>query len=104
MSLEPRRLRRRAMLDAALERGCEIVAHNYEQGELLTDYAKDPERERELIRRTLEVYEQAVGRKARPFDPVEMSGGARREPSMVPNASCRRTPPRCSLHQSARTR
>jgi peptidoglycan/xylan/chitin deacetylase (PgdA/CDA1 family) len=58
-------LRRRAMLDAALERGCEIVAHNYEQGELLTDYAKDPARERELIRRTLEVYEQAVGRKAR---------------------------------------
>ncbi|MFO1427837.1 MAG: hypothetical protein U1F11_12870 [Steroidobacteraceae bacterium] len=58
-------LRRRAMLDAALERGCEILAHNYEQGELLTDYAKDPARERELIRRTLEVYEKAVGRKAR---------------------------------------
>jgi peptidoglycan/xylan/chitin deacetylase (PgdA/CDA1 family) len=58
-------LRRRALLDAALERGCEIVAHNYEQGELLTDYAKDPARERDLIRRTLEVYEQAVGRKAR---------------------------------------
>lgn len=58
-------LRRRAMLDAALSRGCEILAHNYEQGELLTDFAKDPEAERRLIRRTLEVYEQAVGRKAR---------------------------------------
>ncbi len=58
-------LRRRAMLDAALSRGCEILAHNYEQGELLTDFAKDPAAERQLIRRTLEVYEQAVGRKAR---------------------------------------
>ena len=37
------------MLDAALSRSCEIVAHNYEQGELLTDYAKDPAKERELI-------------------------------------------------------
>jgi allantoinase len=58
-------LRRRAMLDAALARGCEILAHNYEQGELLTDFAKDPAAERRLIRRTLDVYEKAVGRKAR---------------------------------------
>jgi len=58
-------LRRRAMLDAALERGCEILAHNYEQGELLTDFARDPARERALIARTLEVYEKAVGRRAR---------------------------------------
>ena len=58
-------LRRRAMLDAALSRGCEILAHNYEQGELLTDFAKDKAAERRLIRRTLAVYEQAVGRKAR---------------------------------------
>ncbi|MBK6597839.1 MAG: polysaccharide deacetylase [Proteobacteria bacterium] len=57
-------LRRRAMLDAALSRGCEIVAHNYEQGELLSDFAHDPARERDVIRRTLDVYEQAVGRKA----------------------------------------
>jgi peptidoglycan/xylan/chitin deacetylase (PgdA/CDA1 family) len=58
-------LRRREMLDAALKRGCEIVAHNYEQGELLTEFAKDPARERDVIRRTLDVYEQAVGRKAK---------------------------------------
>jgi allantoinase len=58
-------LRRRAMLDAALQRGCEILAHNYEQGELLTDYAHDPRTEREVIARTLAVYEQAVGRKAK---------------------------------------
>ena len=41
------------------------MAHNYEQGELLTNFAKDPERERDIIARSLEVYEQAVGRKAR---------------------------------------
>lgn len=58
-------LRRRAMLDAALSRGCEIVAHNYEQGELLSDYANEPQRERDLIARTLQVYQDAVGRKAR---------------------------------------
>lgn len=58
-------LRRRAMLDAAMSRGCEILAHNFEQGELLTDFAKQPERERDVIARSLAVYEEAVGRKAR---------------------------------------
>lgn len=58
-------LRRRPMVDAALQRGCEIVAHNYEQGELLTDMAADPERERAVIARTLSVYEQVCGRKAK---------------------------------------
>jgi peptidoglycan/xylan/chitin deacetylase (PgdA/CDA1 family) len=58
-------LRRKPMLDAALSRGCEILAHNYEQGELLTDFARDPEGERRVIERTLQVYEQHVGRKAR---------------------------------------
>ena len=57
--------RRRAMLDGALELGCEIVAHNYEQGELLTDFAHQPEREEEIILKTLAVYEEAVGRKAK---------------------------------------
>jgi len=58
-------LRRRPMLDAALARGCEILAHNYEQGELLSNYAKQPAKERDVIERSLQVYEQAVGRKAR---------------------------------------
>ncbi len=58
-------LRRRAMLDAALARGCEILAHNYEQGELLTDFAANSAKERDIIERTLKVYEQHVGRKAR---------------------------------------
>jgi len=58
-------LRRRQMLDAALKRGCEILAHNYEQGELLTDFAAKPAKERAIIERTLAVYQKAVGRKAR---------------------------------------
>ena len=56
--------RRRPMVQAALDRGCEILAHNYEQGELLTGFAHDREREREVILKTLAVYEQTVGRKA----------------------------------------
>lgn len=44
--------RRKPMIDAAVARGWEIVAHNYEQGELLTDYAHEPEREREVIVRS----------------------------------------------------
>jgi allantoinase len=57
--------RRKEMVQAALDRGLEIVAHNYEQGELLTNFAHDRDKEREVIIRTLEVYEQAVGRKAK---------------------------------------
>lgn len=37
------------LIDAVKERGWELVAHNYEQGELLTDYAKDPEQERKIM-------------------------------------------------------
>ncbi|MBW8635889.1 polysaccharide deacetylase family protein [Hoeflea sp. WL0058] len=58
-------LERREVIDAALERDWEIVAHNYVQDELLTDYMFDEAAERDVIRRTLDVYEQAVGKKAR---------------------------------------
>jgi len=58
-------LERPEIVEHAKARGWEIVAHNYEQGELLTRYAADPARERELIRASLEVYEKAVGRKAK---------------------------------------
>ncbi|MFL9828969.1 hypothetical protein ABTU92_29615, partial [Rhodoplanes sp. SY1] len=58
-------LERRPMIDAALERGWELVAHNFEQGELLTDYAHDPEGLRRVVEASLEVYERSVGRKAR---------------------------------------
>lgn len=55
-------LERRRVVDAVNERGWEIVAHNYVQTELLTDYAHDIEKEREIIRETLRVYEDVVGR------------------------------------------
>ena len=58
-------VRRRAMTDAVLERGWELLAHNWEQGELLTDFAKDPVKEREVVLRTLDAYEEHVGRRAK---------------------------------------
>jgi peptidoglycan/xylan/chitin deacetylase (PgdA/CDA1 family) len=58
-------LERREIVDYVKARGWELVAHNFEQGELLTRYTFDEAKEREAIRATLEVYEKAVGRKAR---------------------------------------
>lgn len=58
-------IERRRIIDAVNERGWEIVAHNYVQNELLSNYAHEPDREREIIRRTLDVYEETVGRPAR---------------------------------------
>jgi peptidoglycan/xylan/chitin deacetylase (PgdA/CDA1 family) len=58
-------LERPEIVDHAKARGWELVAHNYEQGELLTRHAFDETREREIIKATLDVYERAVGRKAR---------------------------------------
>ncbi len=57
--------RRRAMVQAVLDRGWELLAHNWEQGELLSDFAGDPGREREIVLRTLAKYEAETGRKAR---------------------------------------
>ena len=56
---------RRAVVDAAIERGWEIVPHNYVQDELLTDYMFDEAKERDVIRRTLDIYEQTVGKPAK---------------------------------------
>ncbi len=58
-------LERRPVVEAALERGWEIVAHNYVQTDLLTDFTFDEAAEREVIRQTLKVYEEACGRKAK---------------------------------------
>jgi peptidoglycan/xylan/chitin deacetylase (PgdA/CDA1 family) len=58
-------IERRRIIDAVNERGWEIVAHNYVQNEPLAIYAHEPDREREVIRRTLDVYEETVGRAAR---------------------------------------
>ncbi len=58
-------LERRPVVEAAIERGYEIVPHNYVQDELLTDHMFDEARERDVIRRTLDVYEEVVGNKAK---------------------------------------
>lgn len=58
-------LERAPIIKAALERNWELVAHNYVQSELLTDYMFDEAKEREIIRETLRVYEQVCGRKAK---------------------------------------
>jgi len=52
------------MAEEAERLGCEVLAHNYEQGELLTNYSADPDKEAQVIRNTLEVYEQTFGKKA----------------------------------------
>ena len=57
--------RRKAMTDACLERGWELLAHNWEQGELLTDFAHDPAKERDIVLRSLEQYERFVGKRAK---------------------------------------
>ena len=44
---------RRAVVDAVNQRGWELVAHNFEQGDLLTNYAFDPAGEKELILKAL---------------------------------------------------
>ncbi len=55
--------RRNAMVQACLDRGWELLAHNYEQGELLTDFAHDEAREREVISRSIAMYAEHVGRR-----------------------------------------
>lgn len=58
-------LERRPVIEAALAKGYEIVAHNFVQSDLLTDFARDEAAERAVIRETLRVYEEACGKKAR---------------------------------------
>src|ERR1700677_4357760 len=57
-------LERRAIVDAALERNFELVAHNYEQGELLCHLEHKPDEERRIIEAALKVYERVTGRAA----------------------------------------
>ena len=56
---------RRLVVDYAVKKGYEIVAHNYEQTELLTDFQDNEEKERSVIRATLEIYRDVVGRDAK---------------------------------------
>jgi peptidoglycan/xylan/chitin deacetylase (PgdA/CDA1 family) len=69
-------LERRAAVQAAIDRGWELVAHNFEQGDLLTNYHDDRAAERDLIRETLAVYERVVGRKARGWLSSSLRGTA----------------------------
>ena len=57
-------LERREIIDHALARNWELVAHNYEQGELLPQYMFDPAGEKAVIHETLKVYEKVTGRRA----------------------------------------
>eukprot|EP01037_Dinobryon_pediforme_P029797 gene29797-33598_t len=57
--------RRKAMTDAVLKRGWELLTHNWEQGELLSNFAGDPAKEREVVLRTLDAFEQHTGRKSK---------------------------------------
>ncbi len=50
---------------APAERGWEVLAHNYEQGELLSDFAKNPAKEREIIEASLKVYKEFYGKAAK---------------------------------------
>ncbi|KAG5715097.1 hypothetical protein E4T56_gene4777, partial [Termitomyces sp. T112] len=53
------------MTDACLERGWELLTHNWEQGELLTSFAHQPEKERDIILRSLDQFEKYTGRKSK---------------------------------------
>jgi allantoinase len=58
-------LERREIIEHAKSKGYELVAHNFEQGELLTRFTHDEAKEREVIANTLNTYEQVVGKKAK---------------------------------------
>jgi len=58
-------LERRAIVDAVLEREWELVAHNYEQGDLLTNYQFKKDEEEALIKEALKVFKDVTGRESK---------------------------------------
>ncbi|MCW2573924.1 MAG: polysaccharide deacetylase family protein [Frankiales bacterium] len=58
-------LKRSEVIQFANQKGWELVAHNFVQTDLLTNYAFDMEGERKVIRETLETYRETVGRPAK---------------------------------------
>ena len=56
---------RREIVQVAIDEGWELVAHNYVQTDLLTNYQFDEAAEREVIRETLRVYKEVVGKPAK---------------------------------------
>ncbi len=79
--------RRRAMTDAVLERGWELIAHNWEQGELLTDLAGRPEDERAVVLRTLEAFRLHTGRHAAGWLSSSLRGTTE-TPAILAEAGC----------------
>jgi len=53
------------LIDAVKQRNWELLAHNYEQGELLSNFAHNPDKEKEIINATLEIYQRHIGKPAR---------------------------------------
>ena len=58
-------LERREVIDAVLAENWELVAHNYVQTDLLSNYAFDEAEERKVIRETLRVYKEGTGSNAK---------------------------------------
>ena len=57
-------LERGEIIERVMAQNWELVAHNFEQGELLPQYMFDPAGEKPVIHETLKVYERVVGRRA----------------------------------------
>jgi len=55
-------LDRRRIVDAVNERGWEILAHNFVQTQMLNEFSGDSAAERDVIKRTLDVYAETTGR------------------------------------------
>ncbi len=56
-------LERPEIVMAVVERGWEIVAHNFIQTQPLSNYYDDPDKEREVIREVIEVIEKTTGQR-----------------------------------------
>lgn len=57
-------LERPEIIEAVTQRNWEMLAHNYEQGELLTNFADNPAEEEKIIVATLDVYKKVLGKPA----------------------------------------
>lgn len=53
------------IINKVKEQNWELLAHNYEQGELMTNFAHDPDKERDVIKATLDVYQNFMGKPAK---------------------------------------
>ncbi|PPR11679.1 MAG: hypothetical protein CFH41_00553 [Alphaproteobacteria bacterium MarineAlpha11_Bin1] len=66
-------------INYCVERGWELIAHNYVQTDLLTNYYFDEEGEREIVLETVDVYKDVVGKKPAGW----LSSSLRTNPSTV---------------------